>query len=214
MSAAGYGGAVGHAEIVLLDCGVFRDERIRGEALLQVDEARRRKVADCGHPREEWTSLGVGLLSRFLLLRRGIDPGALRFAPDGRPELEGGRGWLSLSHAGLYAMAGFSDRPIGVDVECYDAQWQMIARHFFTPEEQRTIGEAEDPAACFRTLWSRKEGVIKCSGLRDLRGLSGLEAPEGCRFHEFPLAGCSCVCCVAAGIRPEWRMVRYEQLII
>ncbi len=70
----------------------------------------------------------------------------------------------------------------GVDVETVDRKvdHEAVGEHYFTPQEQEYIGRSEDGKRTFLDLWTRKEAVLKASGvgiMDDLRSLR-VDGPE------------------------------------
>ena len=196
-----------YADVVLLDCRILRDPSCWSAAFQRVSPARRDKIADCTTGEDRRLSLGVGLLAAHILYARGIDPARLVFAPDGRPTILGGGAFLSLSHAGDFAMAGLSSAPIGVDLERHQPEQMVIADHFFTSDERASLACAPDQTTRFFQLWSRKECLIKRDGPADLRQISALAPPDGGVFYDFPLAGYSCVCYCTSSARPNFMVL-------
>lgn len=200
-------------EIWLLDCCELRSDEVFSAVMERVDVMRREKVVACERQEDRLLRLGVGALAAALMHRHGLDPARLLFEGSGKPVVQGGGGCISLSHAGRWAMAGLSDAPIGVDVELWRADEWGIAKHFFSPAEQRLVASAAEPEACFWRLWSRKECLIKRDGLRELRELSVAEDPVNGRFWEWPLEGYSCVACVERERRPSFRILEVEDIL-
>ena len=200
------------ADVVLLDCRIFQDEDCRLAAFQRVDPARQHKIEAYAAGSDRRLSLGAGLLAAYLLRTHGIDPARLSFASDGRPELTGEDAFLSLSHAGCFAMAGLSSHPIGVDIEEHQPRQMMIADHFFTPDERDCLARATDQTECFFRLWSRKECMLKRDGLADLRDISALRPQSGGTFLDFPLPGYSCVCYCNEIIRPTFHVLGRKEL--
>lgn len=192
----------GTAEVILLDCDFLRSGAWFRALHARMDPVRRHKIDACPDGAQRRLSLGVGALARYLLARNGIPPSALSFAPDGRPVVGIPGAYLSLSHAGRYAMAGFSPRPIGVDVEEHNPEHLLIAGHFFTEAERQLLDRAEQPLDFFFRLWSRKECVVKRDGLADLRELSVLSGEVSGTFWEFPLPGYSCCAYTSCRVYP------------
>lgn len=80
---------------------------------------------------------------------------------------------FNLSHSGEYVAFGIGSAPLGVDCEQMRSarDQNAIARRFFAPAEQQWLAEcptAERPRRFFE-LWSRKESLLKATGM----GLSG-----------------------------------------
>lgn len=200
-------------EIWLLDCCALRSYEVFSAVMERMDTVRREKVAACERQEDRLLRLGVGALAAALMHCHGLDPARLIFDGSGKPVVQGGGGYISLSHAGRWAMAGFSDAPIGVDVELCRADEWGIAKHFFSPVEQHLVASAAEPEACFWRLWSRKECLIKRDGLRELRELSVAEDPVNGRFWEWPLDGYSCVACIEGERRPLFRILGAEDIL-
>lgn len=110
------------------------------------------------------------LLGNYL----GCPPESLSFkyGTYGKPFLTGSeRGKLNfnLSHAGGYALVGFTPgQPIGVDLEAEDPSIEIerLTERFFSPAESRQVlalPTADRVAAFFRT-WTRKEAFLKAHG--------------------------------------------------
>jgi len=77
-------------------------------------------------------------------------------------------------HAVVLAVA--LDMELGVDVETVDRRvdHRSVSMHYFTPEEQDHIARSDDAKRTFLELWTRKEAVLKASGvgiMDDLRSL-------------------------------------------
>ena len=89
---------------------------------------------------------------------------------DGRPQPL----HVSVAHGGGLAAAAVCDHgPIGVDVEHVDARRNLlaIARRFFAPEEHAQLERcgSDERTALFHQWWTRKEAVLKATGI-GLRG--------------------------------------------
>ena len=85
-----------------------------------------------------------------------------------------------------YALYGFSDRPLGVDLEGIGKQRDIlgIAQRFFAPDEQRVLRQADPQTQeiIFLRHWVCKEAILKATG----EGLSGNLQTTAIAFH--PLA--------------------------
>ena len=110
------------------------------------------------------------LLGKYL----GCAPERLsfRYGAYGKPFIAGpGQGKLdfNLSHAGGYALVGFSSgQPIGVDLEAEDPtiEIERLTQRFFSTAESRQVlalPPTDRVAAFFRT-WTRKEAFLKAKG--------------------------------------------------
>lgn len=120
-----------------------------------------------------------GLLRTLLGERLGASPEELRFGrgPYGKPFIEGSdlRFNLSDTKDALVIAIGRSGE-IGVDVETMTrtVDHDAVGEHYFTPEEVEMIAASADRKRRFLEFWTRKEAVLKASGvgiMDDLRVL-------------------------------------------
>lgn len=150
------------------------EERERA-ARFRRDEDRRRFAASRVSLRR--------LLARYV----GAPARSLRFATrcvhcgadHGKPRLERAAGApdvrFSTSHSGgLVAHAFALGREVGLDVESSSSgvAWREVSGRFFSEEERARLASCEDEAAArrlFLLMWTRKEALLKLSGL----GLAG-----------------------------------------
>ncbi len=136
------------------------------------------------HDRERFI-LGHGLLREALAERLQMSATAIRFArgPYGKPRIEGVELRFNFSDTKDAVLIGMgSDSEIGVDLETMDraVDHAAVSAHYFTPEEHESIARARDGKRRFLELWTRKEAVLKASGvgiMDDLRALR-VDAPE------------------------------------
>jgi len=151
------------------------EERIRAERLRR-PSARAQFVAT------------RAALRRLLGGRIGAAPGEVEFRirPGGKPELAGAgadTGWrFNVSHTdGLYLIAVARGFEVGIDVE---RGWNpdggelagLVARHFAPAE--RALWEsavAANAMAVFLRIWTRKEAVLKASGVGLSEDLSSVD---------------------------------------
>lgn len=112
----------------------------------------------------------------------GVAPASLRFSigDAGRPYLAGGGPDFNLSHSGRWAAVAISPRGrVGIDVEVVRPMTDLwgVARSVFTPAECEVLvplAEAQRLAPFFRG-WTRKEALLKASGLGITRHLMDTE---------------------------------------
>ncbi len=113
-----------------------------------------------------------GVLRLLLGAMLGEAPQSFAFAVNayGKPELTPSRGVdFNMSHSGGIVLIGFARSPIGVDVEALRPMTERaaIVQRYFHPGEAADfarVAPAEAEGAFFR-CWSRKEAVVKASGL-------------------------------------------------
>lgn len=86
-------------------------------------------------------------------------------------------GWKSfnISHSGqmvIVALSDFSDE-IGIDLEMIDHGTEVLSLlSFFCDEEQRLITNDRNPHERFFEIWTRKEALLKATGVGIVDGLS------------------------------------------
>ncbi|MCW5900570.1 MAG: 4'-phosphopantetheinyl transferase superfamily protein [Flavobacteriales bacterium] len=120
-----------------------------------------------------------GLLRKLLADHLDARPADLRFdrGPYGKPFIKGVDLRFNLSDtkdALVVAIGG--EVEIGVDVETMarTVDHMAVGEHYFTPEEVEVIASAPEPKRRFLEYWTRKEAVLKASGvgiMDDLRVL-------------------------------------------
>ena len=119
---------------------------------------------------------------------------------------------FSMSHSECIALVAVSaDHPIGVDVERVRPLPDIdhLLERFFTSHEQASIlaMNPDDKLAAFYRCWSRKEAVLKASGL-------GLSADLGKLSVDWDESPRPRVRTVNAGLSPtdQWSLVHLELL--
>lgn len=95
------------------------------------------------------------------------------YEPKGKPFVPGRPLEFNLSHSSDVNVLVVSQQPVGIDAECKRpiSDIQGLAGKHFTAKEQSTVGPQEDDAAlgAFLQIWTRKEAIVKVTGL----GLGG-----------------------------------------
>lgn len=151
-------------------------------SLLDPDEQERAARFRFPHDRERFV-IAHGLLRSLLGRYLGTPPAELRIArgPYGKPFIAGTDLRFNLSDTKDALLIAFTQGDeIGADIETMARTVDHIAvsEHYFTPDEVRSIHAAEATGAGkrrFLELWTRKEAVLKASGvgiMDDLRVLS------------------------------------------
>ncbi|HQW06646.1 MAG: 4'-phosphopantetheinyl transferase superfamily protein [Flavobacteriales bacterium] len=123
--------------------------------------------------------LGHGALRVVLSQRSHSDAAALRFdrGTYGKPVVAGSRIHFNLSDTkDAIAIAVGGTHELGVDLETTDRKVDHVAvgEHYFTIEERASISDSNDGKRRFLEFWTRKEAVLKASGvgiMDDLRVL-------------------------------------------
>lgn len=141
------------------------------ESLLDAEEQARAS-------RFRFPELQVRFRQSHAFLRRvlgevlGEDPKSFRFVASerGRPSLPGSAWDFNLSHSGAWAaLAVAKGAQVGIDVEVRRELRDMleVSKLVFTPTEHATVAQAqgEARALAFFRGWTRKEALLKASGL-------------------------------------------------
>lgn len=120
---------------------------------------------------------GRVLAKRVVAQHLGTDPARVSFdatcpdcgKPHGRPQLPGSAIELSISHSGeRIGLALVHGAPVGLDVEATDRESiDDLIRYAFTDAERASVDRlsAQERLAAFFGYWSRKEALMKASGL-------------------------------------------------
>ena len=73
--------------------------------------------------------------------------------------------YINLSHSKSSVMAGFSESPLGLDVEFIRKIYpKIVCNRVFTPTEIAQIESADEPTLAFFKFWTLKESYVKCIG--------------------------------------------------
>jgi 4'-phosphopantetheinyl transferase len=138
------------------------------------------------------------MLRSVLAERTGVDPARVRIArrpcarcsaPHGKPFLSGQPSTtFSLSHSGDITVAAVAiDHEVGVDVEdlAKMRNIQALATKTLSDAERGYFESSGADAECFLRLWTRKEAVLKASGLGITRRLSTVDIPPTAATAEY-----------------------------
>lgn len=117
-----------------------------------------------------------GMLRLLLASYTAQSPSSLNLAAGGREEPEartspaGGGVYFNMSHSGDMAVYGFAAAcPVGVDVEHLQpiSQCERIAREYFSQTEVENLMALPEEfrAKRFMDLWTRKEALLKATGV-------------------------------------------------
>lgn len=117
------------------------------------------------------------LISRLMIMeffyRKGLkwDWRSWKVNPSGKPEIEATLKF-NISHSGKYAVVGFSDHEIGVDIEeVLNIDVEGLSDNFHEDEIQEFIN-SEYSLDKFYEVWTRKEAFLKAVGVGIINGLS------------------------------------------
>ncbi len=111
-----------------------------------------------------------GVLRTLLGERLSEDPARIIFSrgPYGKPYLPGSELRFNLSDTKDAMLVGITKGgEIGVDIESMQRRVDhfAVSEHYFTPEEIESIAIAPDSKRRFLEFWTRKEAVLKASGV-------------------------------------------------
>lgn len=131
-------------------------------ALALLPPARRERTARCRFPAARYRMAAAGLLLRAVL--GVISDEQLVYDACGKPSLAAAGGAaFSLSHGGDLAVLAVGDAALGVDAEPRGRSMQgYYLAGVLTPEELAAHARGAQPFAWF---WTRKEAVMKATGL-------------------------------------------------
>jgi len=171
---------IAHGGVALLFARLedIRLELERYQAYLDPVEIARAERFRLPHDRERFI-LGHGFMRETLGDRLGQAPGSIRFArgPFGKPHIEDAGLRFNFSDTKDAVLIGITHGDeLGVDLETMTraVDHEAVSGHYFTPEEDTDIRSAADGKRRFLELWTRKEAVLKASGvgiMDDLRAL-------------------------------------------
>jgi 4'-phosphopantetheinyl transferase len=163
----------------------LRDKQALFNDLLDPVELERAARFRFDHDRERFI-LGHGLLRSLLGRYLKRDGSLVRMArgPFGKPFLERKTLRFNLSDTKDAVLIAFATGlEIGADIETMgrDVDHQAVSEHYFTPPEVQAIHAAgDDGKRRFLELWTRKEAVLKASGVGIMDDLKALrvDAPH------------------------------------
>ena len=156
---------------------------------------RRRRFERLRYAPARAESLAAGLLWRYVMERRGIDPEEpVKFLQAGKPVFAQREDvCFSLSHSGPYALCAVSDGQIGADVQKIKPVHLSIARRFhFRERDWLAAQPPQEQNRAFFRIWTRKEAWVKAVSHDRLLSLAEQDVmhdPDGWHFTEYDLDG-------------------------
>lgn len=147
---------------------------------------RQKKIDAFSCKTDKMRSLAAGIVFMYGFLDFGIKKNKIEqmkfcYNEYGKPYLEDIPVQFNLSHAGDYAIAGFGNKELGIDMECIKREGKKISDRFFTEREQqylKNIGEKKQEKQWreeFIKIWTRKESFVKAIGLGLSFGIRNIE---------------------------------------
>jgi len=175
---AQHGGSAAGTELHFARLDELRSKLNEYLAMLDPVEAARADRFRQEHDRERFI-LGHGFMRETIAARVDEDPALIRFARGafGKPYIEGRILRFNFSDTKDAVLIGMSNGDeLGVDLETLSRtlDHEAVSGHYFTQEEDSDIRSAPDGKRRFLELWTRKEAVLKASGvgiMDDLRAL-------------------------------------------
>lgn len=109
----------------------------------------------------EWLAVRVLLNDRFGKKIR------LSYHPNGKPFLENGSAFVSVSHSGSYVALMWSDEvPVGIDVQVDNDRILKTKEKFLAPQEMTSFNRlpANEQIPFLMAVWTAKEAAFKILG--------------------------------------------------
>jgi 4'-phosphopantetheinyl transferase len=173
----------GMAQIWFARLEEMRDHIPEYRALLDEEESARADRFRFDVDRERYI-IGHGMLRMLLSRYTGIAPKEIRTdrGKYGKPYLPDGSLHFNLSDTKDAVLIAFALEEIGADLETMarTVDHQAVAEHYFTSAEVEWIQGGDEPKRRFLELWTRKEAVLKASGVGIMDDLRVLEVHGSC----------------------------------
>ncbi|MGN0244056.1 MAG: 4'-phosphopantetheinyl transferase family protein [Lachnospiraceae bacterium] len=168
-----------HTQVYVMDVRPLGDEEFFHQESGKLSEARKEKLLRLKQPKDRMLSLGAGLLLDAFLKKIGSCEKDMEYGYGeyqkpywiAYPEVS-----FSLSHSGDYAVAAFSNRTVGIDIQKkseYNEALERIAGRCFSKEEYRMITacpDRQEQSNLFYRYWTFRESFGKALG-------TGLQIP-------------------------------------
>ena len=177
-----------------------RIDQARDEFAVDLDEDEQRRLA--AYRRDEDKArflLGCTLVRRLLAARFSLPAAKVRLdrtCPDcGRPhgKVRADGVELSVTHSGELVGVAIGDDPVGLDVEKVDPDIDIdaLGSLCLAPEEVRGLAQYDGiaRAKAFTQVWTRKEAVVKTTGVgvrADLRAVVVSPPDQPAEVWEWP----------------------------
>ncbi|WP_329475187.1 4'-phosphopantetheinyl transferase superfamily protein [Kribbella sp. NBC_01484] len=151
-------------------------DQARDEFAVDLDEDEQRRLA--AYRRDEDKArflLGCTMVRRLLAARFSLPAAKVRLdrscpdcgKPHGKIRADGVE--LSVTHSGELVGVAIGDHPVGLDVEKVDPDLDIdaVGRLCLAPEEMRGLARYDGiaRAKAFTRVWTRKEAVVKATGV-------------------------------------------------
>jgi len=186
------------------------------KCLPSVSPERREKASRMKGSAKTIAVLSEYLLKRELIALLGRDRDIeIKRTASGKPYIEGGEIFFSVSHSKNFIALAIAKTPVGVDIEAVKPVNLRVAERFFAPGEREAVFSAESPNEEFLKIWTAKEAYVKLTGTGITDGFSDFSVfDEEIKkilktevFEDFVLS----VAGEERDIKIEGRMMRYEK---
>lgn len=136
------------------------------------------KIASCALMGESGHEAGRRLLRELYREETGQELPPIRLTPRGKPYLESGQWYFSISHTPKHAFCVLARENVAIDAEELDRPIRLsLAEKILSPGEKARFAAAPDPCRALLTFWVLKEARAKLTG----QGLTGY--PNTTDFH-------------------------------
>lgn len=71
---------------------------------------------------------------------------------------------FNISHCKRAVACVVSDKPVGIDIECFGRYKESVARAVLSDAEMASVLQSADPDKVFTELWTKKEALLKYLG--------------------------------------------------
>lgn len=71
---------------------------------------------------------------------------------------------FNISHCKRAVACVVSDKPVGIDIECFGRYKESVARAVLCDAEMASVLQSADPDKAFTELWTKKEALLKYLG--------------------------------------------------
>ena len=154
-------------KIYTFNAAVLEDDTVFDQYLKDASPFRRRKIESLRTRRDKNLSLGATIAIDLGLRDYGLRERDMEYDknPYGKPYFKDyPEIYFNVSHSAATALAAFSNRPVGCDIEKMREANLKVAERFFHAEEKKYILSLTDPAPAFWRLWTLKESFLKALG--------------------------------------------------
>jgi 4'-phosphopantetheinyl transferase len=151
------------------ELSAYEEHLDRLHSLLDAEEQARAERFRFTHDQHRFI-IGHGLLRHLLSQRLNVSPESIHYArgPHGKPYIPDVGLHFNFSDtkdAILIAVSEGSELGVDVETMARSVDHMAVGEHYFTPEEVADIRDTPEPKRRFLELWTRKEAVLKASGV-------------------------------------------------